>query len=144
MTLSLLRPSTPIEFPAEFAATYDEPRSLEDGGQSQIVVMQRGEEQLALGVRSYPNPDRLPAERWIRAKWDPQNLLALRPFAVAAGTGVQLMSADAWTDANEGEMDFPMLVTLNVGDRIVIIDKLNGVPIENAIALELIAHAKAR
>lgn len=138
----LTREPALYQFDESSRPQYESPVTLEDGGQLQLVQFPRGEERLALGVRSYPNPQSLTAEAWLRLTWDRTALIEIAPLRVRESAGIRIMDASRWLLEHEGETDFPAIVVLAVRVRIVVIDRVNGVEVEEAVALELIAGAE--
>lgn len=136
-------PDQTLTFPMEFSPRYDNARTLDDGARLEIVTLQRGAEEFAFGLRSYRNAEGLTAEAWVRKTWDAGGLLDVSPLALQVASGVRVVSADRWLDANEGETDFPVIAVLVVRDRVVVVDRLNNVELNNATALELLARARA-
>lgn len=125
------------------SAQYEPPTRLEDGADLQRVVLRSGERDVALGVRSYPNPRSLSAKEWLHAEWDPRRQIVTGEIQTRAGLGVAVLEAKEWLSTLTGETDFPVIAVLAVGPRIVVIDRLNGMEIDASLAFEILADVSA-
>lgn len=123
--------------------TYEPITILQDGAAFHRVVLHSGAREVALGVRSYPNPAAVSAEDWLRATWDSAHLIRTREIQTSAGRGIAVVDPRAWLDAQNGETDFPVVAVLRVGPRIVVVDRLNGTQIDAQLALQILADSTA-
>lgn len=82
-----------------------------------------------LGLRAYPNSEHLPLMSWVSSEWDPGRLLVLRPCRSLIGDCVVVVDSTTYqTNESPPLPDFPVLALVAVGDRVVVVDRLNGIP----------------
>lgn len=135
--------TTLIVFPEiEAPVTYDEPIELLDGGTLQQVIFEDGDDYDALGVRSYQNSMYLSAEEWVREVWDPDRLLILDELPLDVGDAVLISDVTEWGMKQEGLTDFPVVAVVKIDNRVLVIDRLNGVETTPEQIINLIKQAQ--
>lgn len=79
-------------------------------------------------LRMYPNSGQLSLMSWISNRWDPSRLLFLRPCRSAIGDCVMIVDSTTY-QMNESPVqpDFPSLAVISLGDRVVAVNRLNGI-----------------
>lgn len=81
------------------------------------------------GLRTYPNGEHLPLMSWVSSEWDPGRLLVLRPCRSLIGDCVVVVDSTTYqTNESPPLPDFPVLALIAVEDRVVVVDRLNGIP----------------
>lgn len=124
--------------------SYSEIETLEDGSLFQYVVLGKDNdpEADAFGVSTYPNPQRLSAEEWVRQEWDLQGLMILENFPVPFGNAIVIRDANAWADTQQYLVDFPVLAVASTDDQIIIVNRLSGVDTTLDRILEIFQQAR--
>lgn len=109
---------------------YGEITELSSDGKAQTITFKgtTGQTQ-GFGLRTYPNDEHLPLMSWVSRKWDPGRLLVLRPCRSLIGDCVVVVDSTTYqTNESPPQPDFPVLALVVVGDRVVVVDRLNGMP----------------
>lgn len=79
-------------------------------------------------LRTYPNSGQLSLMSWISDRWDPSRLLSLRPCRSVIGDCVVIVDSTAYQlNENPVQPDFPVLAVASQGDRVVVVNRLNGI-----------------
>ncbi|MDT5050532.1 MAG: hypothetical protein QOH34_1883 [Mycobacterium sp.] len=119
-----------VKLPETANVEYGEVTDLPPDAKAQTITFKditgRAE---GFGLRTYPNDDHVALMSWISTKWDPGRLLYLRPCRSSIGDCVLVVDSTTYqTNASPPQPDFPTLAAVVVGDRVVAVNRLNGMP----------------
>jgi hypothetical protein len=90
-------------------------------------------------LRTYPNSEHLSLMSWVSARWDPGRVLFLRPCRSVIGNCVMVIDSTTYqTNESPAQPDFPILAVVAVGDNVVAVDRLNGIPSQTPEILNLL------
>jgi hypothetical protein len=95
------------------------------------------------GLRTYPNGEHLPLISWISRTWDPDRLLVLRSCRSLIGDCVVIVDSTTYqTNESPPQSDFPILAVVASGDRVVVVNRLNGIPSRTSDIFDLLRVAR--
>jgi len=131
-----------LQFPAELQLSPTE-QSV-DGAALQQAFFDKDGESFAFGIRYYPNPQHLTAEAWVRQQWDQEGLLVLEKLVFKSFDGVAVRDSIAWSESNGEVTAFPVAAVINLGDRILVLDHLNGSQVGVEEILKILSEAQVK
>jgi hypothetical protein len=129
-----------VKLPETANVQYGEVTDLPPDAKAQTVTFKDTNGQAeGFGLRMYPNGEHLSLVSWISTKWDSGRLLFLRPCRSSIGECVLVADSTTYqTNASPPEPDFPTLAVVVVGDRVVAVNRLNGMPSRSSDILDVL------
>lgn len=130
-----------VQLPDGMASVeYGEVTELPPDAKAQTITFKDSTGQVqGFGLRAYPNGEHLPLIPWVSRKWDPGRLLVLRPCRSLIGDCVVALGSTTYqTNESPPQPDFPILAVVVPGDRVVVVNRLNGMPSRTSDILDLL------
>ena len=129
-----------VRLPEAADVQYGQVYDIPPDAKAQTVTFKDAKDQpQGFAIRTYPNRERLPLMSWISKEWDPGRLLFLRPCHSSIGDCVVVVDSTTYqTNEDPPQPDFPILAVAEVGDNVVAVNRLNGIPSQSSDILNLL------